>query len=115
MTVLGDQPTEGAPDPKPAKRIVATRSQWSDLRFEKLGSCRICGSYLTELHHLVAKSLRGDDIAANLVPLCSTCHGEVELHHQPFLGILRASLRPEELRYILDVKGSDYLERRYPA
>ena len=115
MTVLGDPPTDGAPDPKPAKRIVATRSQWSDLRFEKLGTCRVCDSYLTELHHLVSRSLLGSDVAANLVPLCSTCHEHVERHDPVACSVLRDNLRPEEIRYILDTKGDDYLERRYPA
>lgn len=110
MTVLDTNP-----DPKPAKRIVATRSQWADLRFEKLGMCRICDAPYTELHHLVSKSLRGDDIAANLVPLCHACHVGVELHSPTLCSLLRNKLRPEELRYILDTKGADYLERRYPA
>lgn len=105
------------PDPKPAKRIVATRSQWSDLRFEKLGRCRIpgCEEYDTELHHVVSRSLGGPDEAANLVPLCRRHHTLVELWHRPTLTALRESFRPEEIRSVLDLKGADYLERRYPA
>lgn len=29
-------------------------------------------------------------------------------------GAMTTPIRPEELRYILDTKGADYLERRYP-
>lgn len=103
-------------DPKPAARIVATRSQWDDLRFEKLGTCRVCGAYDdVELHHLLSKSLRGSDVAANLIPLCHRHHMLAENWDPPTLHAIRSGLRPEELRYLLDHKGVDYLERRYPS
>lgn len=36
--------------------------------------CINCGSIPTELHHVIPKSLGGQDIESNLVPLCSKCH-----------------------------------------
>lgn len=36
--------------------------------------CINCGAIPTELHHVIPKSLGGQDIPSNLVPLCSKCH-----------------------------------------
>jgi 5-methylcytosine-specific restriction endonuclease McrA len=83
------------PEPKPAKRrpreksrtfrFVATLREWNELRLEKFYGhpCRLCRSWALPagLHHIVPRSLGGDDVAANLVLLCGTgttgCHGHV--------------------------------------
>lgn len=107
----------GSPDPKPPKRVVASLNSWESLRYQKLGPCRICGKVPATLHHLVPRSLRGDDVAENLVPLCGHgtqgCHGDVEAHRPEAVAALRQALRPEELKYILTLKGSVFLERYY--
>lgn len=101
-------------DPKPTPRHRADRLEWEQIVRRKLGVCRCCGGFGAELHHLVARSLRGSDVAENIVSLCRTCHQDVEAWESDALSALRQNLRPDELRYILATKGADYLERRYP-
>lgn len=93
-----------SPDPKPARsaggigrpkskrprrfRTVASTSQWDLMREAKLGPCLVClwtgAEQLlpSSLHHLVSKSLGGDDVEENLVSLCGDGttghHGLVE-------------------------------------
>ena len=71
-----------APDPKPRKRIVATKAEWAAIAEAKQGPCRICrrvesnGSVHSkiQLHHLIRRSQGGDDVPENIVPLCGECH-----------------------------------------
>jgi 5-methylcytosine-specific restriction endonuclease McrA len=105
-------------DLKPPQRLQASTRQWVELRKQKLGPCRICGQVPATLHHLVSRSLRGSDVAENLVPLCGSgthgCHGAVEARRPDALKALRDNLRADELKYILNTKGADYLERYLP-
>ena len=40
--------------------------------------CRVCGSTnMISAHHIVNKSLGGDDKLSNLITLCFTCHRKV--------------------------------------
>jgi hypothetical protein len=82
------------------------------------GRCRLCGNPYTTRHHLVSRSLRGDDIEANLVPLCGSgvtgCHGAVEARDPMVCSLLRSRLTDDELSYVLKKKGADWLERYYP-
>jgi hypothetical protein len=104
-------------DPKPSARFQATTLQWVELRKQKMGPCRVCGQVPTTLHHLVSRSLRGSDVVENLVPLCGSgthgCHGAVEARRPDALKALRENLRVEEVKYILDTKGEDFLSRYY--
>lgn len=91
------------PDPKPRKRIVATKQEWDAIAEAKQGPCRICrrvesnGSVHSriELHHLVRRSQGGDDVAENIVPLCGECHTKL---HAGNAGMLR--LLPSEVAYL---------------
>lgn len=93
----------GSPDPKPARRIVATKQEWAAIAEAKQGPCRICrrvesnGSVHSriELHHLIRRSQGGDDVAENIVPLCGECHTKL---HAGNAGILR--LLPSEVAYM---------------
>jgi 5-methylcytosine-specific restriction endonuclease McrA len=95
-------------------RVVATPEQWEELRAAKLGVCRICSDgYLPELHHVLARSLGGDDVAENLVSLCRRCHMEVEAHNVQACRQLNLNLRDEELEYLSEKKYAGYAARRY--
>lgn len=116
------------PDPKPAKRLIATIAQWRQLRLLKLGPCRGCpdatlSEYAVTLHHLVPRSLGGDDVAGNLIPLCGDgtlgCHGIVEdgRGREDFAAVsarIRARETDEEREYVIRKKGREWLEIYYP-
>jgi hypothetical protein len=120
------------PDPKPAKRVKATADQWVQLRKQKLGPCRCCGENMlavfpaypwnqsgleSSLHHVVPKSLGGDDLAENLAPLCGDgtrgCHGLVEARDPWACSLLGLRLTGTERDYVLAKKGADFLARYY--
>lgn len=115
---------EGAsPDPKEGPRYRASRDEWRELQVLKAGPCRICGNGWKDgmaigLHHLVARSLLGDDVPENLVPLCGSgttgCHGKVEDRDPEACSTLRKNLTAEEIAYIGRKKGYDWLDGRYP-
>jgi hypothetical protein len=112
------------PDPRPSSRYVATSSEWEDIVRFKSGPCRGCGgaSLLpVTYHHLVPKSLGGDDVPGNVLPLCghgtTGCHGAIENHTRGWEAIasaVRDSLTPLELQYSLAKKGKHWLERYLP-
>lgn len=102
-------------DPKPEKRIKATKAEWEALRAEKLGPCRLCGEPNTTLHHIVPRSLRGSDVAANLVSLCGSGttghHGMVEARDPWACSLLGQRLTDSEAAYVVGVKGATFLHR----
>ena len=105
-------------DPKPPARIRATADEWVKLRTEKLGPCRVCQTpFKPTLHHLLARSLGGDDVADNLVPLCGSgttgCHGLVEAREPWACSLLGQRLTAAERAYVAAKKGAWYLETRY--
>lgn len=109
------------PDPKPEARRVATRSEWEAIVAEKDGPCRSCGGKRESFHHLVNRSQRGDDVPANLIPLCGDgvkgCHGILT---QKLAGweivaaAIRHSLTPLEERYVVAKKGKWWLDKNLP-
>ena len=102
------------PDQKPRPRHVATSEEWQVLRDLKLGVCRICSDdYQPELHHLLSRSLQGDDAADNLVSLCRRCHTEVEAHDELACRQLGLNLTDTELAYLTEKKYEGYADRRY--
>ena len=106
------------PDPRAPKRIKADQNEWLRLRAEKLGPCRLCHSFDSPtLHHILSKSLGGDDVAANLVPLCGSgttgCHGKVEARDPWARTLLGERLKAAELAYVIGKKGAGWLELNY--
>jgi hypothetical protein len=72
-------------------------------------------------HHLVPRSLRGDDLDQNLVPLCgdgtSGCHGILTTHPSGWEWTamrLRLHLNDDELEYVRAKAGAEFLDRYYP-
>jgi 5-methylcytosine-specific restriction endonuclease McrA len=120
--LMNDEPIpwEAKLDPKPPKRIKADQNEWQRLRTAKLvgRSCRTCELFADlQLHHLVPRgmggTIGGDDIEANLVALCSTCHGLVEARDPWACSLLGRRLTDAEREYVLEKKGAVYLEKRY--
>lgn len=67
-------------DPKPIRRI---RDNQALRDFPRDRECISCGHARgVEAHHILRRSQGGDDVAANLVPLCRDCHGAV--HGTPY-------------------------------
>ncbi len=105
-------------DPKPLKRHKADIDEWKIIRRLKSGRCRVCGNLPTTLHHLIGKDLGGDDLPANMVPLCgsgtSGCHGLVEEFDLKACQTLRISLTEQEIGYVVGKASQYWLNRRYP-
>ena len=124
--------TESGDDPRPERRVVDRRA--GIVKVQREGRCRACGVYgVQQLNraHLVPKGQRGDDVDANIVPLCGSgttgCHGALTDHHlatAPSLlkgrpwefvaSALRGRLTDEEVEYVVAKKGADWLNRHYP-
>jgi hypothetical protein len=71
--------------------------------------------------HLVPKGQGGDDVDANIVPLCGSgvtgCHGSLTTHDKHWRTVsaaLRENLLDSELEYVMRKKGPDWLDRVYP-
>jgi hypothetical protein len=128
----------GQPDPKSRslargerryRRKVASPREWQRIIAAKIGPCRVCmtprlngGSsahapYPVSFHHLVPKSLGGDDLEDNIVPLCGDgtrgCHGKAEALDGFVLLHLAASLSEAEKAYCEAKLGEDALGRLF--
>ena len=96
----------GAPDFKRGRRYVASSVEWTALHDElkppgTLCFCG-CGRLAESLGHLVARSLEGDDVRDNLVPLAGDgtrlCHGALDTD-QPTHDIETGEMiQPERVR-----------------
>jgi hypothetical protein len=66
----------------------------------------------------VKRSQGGDDIDANIVPLCghgtAGCHGQVEAYQGDARTRLRHALQPEEVLYVIAKKGREWINQHYP-
>jgi hypothetical protein len=121
-------------DPKPAPRIVDPKASRRKLAVDVF--CRAHGRTVrvraTNCHHLIGKGQRGDDVEANLIPLCGSgshgCHGA--LHGNPYTDTtgkrwtardvrlaIGLGIRPDEYAYLLCELGSEttaeFLATRY--
>lgn len=110
-------------------RHVATLAKWRAIRATKIGPCRVCtlpernggasahAPYPLSFHHLVPRSLGGDDVADNIVPLCGDgtrgCHGLIEARDRSALGALATALTEAERAYIAARLGAGGMERLY--
>ena len=114
--------------PQKKPRYKANKKKWEQLRAAKDGPCRVCrGAPPNELHHLVPRSQGGDDVCANLVPLCHRCHERVTRYDREACAELRKSLTwrdprsnhplesGDEYTYVVGKMGEGWLESRYPV
>lgn len=110
------------PDPKPPKPYRASRQEWERIRADLLPAwCRVCGARRAEsLHHVVRRSKSGEDVRANLLPVCGDgvrgCHGLIEARSLWALGRVREAILedPAMTDYVVGLKGWGWLDRAYP-
>jgi len=121
VPVVGELTVDVRPDWKGGARHVASRAEWDMIVEEKAGPCRACGELEVSFHHIVPRSLGGDDVPANLIPLCGSgttgCHGEYEtrgLKWRQVCAAIRETLTDVEHDYVVGTKGEGFLERYYP-
>lgn len=109
-------------DPKPEKRIEATRKQWDELRAKFAHACCVsCGLGAQHLHHIAfRKADSGDDAVENLAPMCNSCHDKFHRHSPGWERIGRAVrfyvyADPNRLLYAIRKLGEEKFNRRYPG
>lgn len=107
------------PDPRPVHRL-RNRNAGRVKCLSPESECRLCGTRRgLERHHLVPRSQTGDDVDANLVPLCgpfeNACHRRITENDADALALLRGRLWPEEEAYVAFRMGWGWLEGRYPS
>ena len=106
-------------DPKPRKRYRASKEEWADMHLAFRGSrCWVCKwRAFTELHHILSRAQRGDDVVINIAPLCSEDHRRITDNEPAALAALRSNLNPANLSYLQDRLGDRWeawLDRKYP-
>lgn len=115
-------PKEAATRPGRVKRYrrkIAGPKQWQALVAEKAGPCRIChwgwatGYGALEMHHLVSRAQRGDDVADNLIPLCAVHHLAVTTGDSAALQRVALTLTDAERAYIVGKLGEGGMERLF--
>jgi predicted HNH restriction endonuclease len=101
------------------RRKVANPKKWQAIIAAKGEACRICESWGTvsvfpiEYHHLVPRAHLGDDVADNIVPLCSADHRLVTEGQPSALARLAANLSPAEQAYVVGKLGEGGMERLF--
>lgn len=123
LAATGGQQVTGDPYPKAAqlargprkyRRTVASAKDWQRIAADKLGPCRVCGGdSLIQLHHVVARSDGGDDVADNIVSLCADCHGAITRRNPRLAAIMLERLTDAEYAYAVERGGEAYFERHY--
>lgn len=106
-------------DAKPLKRHRASRTEWAGLHKVFVNErCWICNGRWSDLHHILSRAQGGDDVVANLAPLCRECHTAVEERKIVTRSLLRGALLPSHYEYLaskLDDRLGSWLERNYPT
>jgi hypothetical protein len=110
-------------------RIVDARAGMVKV-YQRERKCRVCPGTNVSRHHLVGKGQLGDDVDANIVPLCGDgvngCHGAVTDGRErvgadgvardgmKVRRAIRATMTDDEIRYVVGKKGMGWLDRYYP-
>lgn len=104
-------------------RHWAKKRAWVEIRqaFEGV-PCVVCGKPYESLHHVLARSLGGDDVVDNLAALCGDgfagCHGLIESYDPRALDVFRLTLPELTVSYLRGRLGwtqaQAFLDRRYP-
>lgn len=112
----------GRPDPKPERRKKADRPEWDTItdavKARDGEGCLLCGAPDVTRHHVLSRSLGGDDAAENVILLCGSgttgCHGLVEAH-DPEVCEMVYDVLPAAVRAHVEAARPGYLIRRYGA
>ncbi len=77
-----------SPIPKHTWNGNADNSQWRELKeeikAERGSKCELCGSQENlDLHHVIARRKKGNDIKENLQLLCRSCHAQTPSYGRP--------------------------------
>ena len=113
--------TTFSPDPKPAARIVDPMAI-RRFRHNAAPVCQLCGRtfprhWLT-VHHIVERSVGGDDVEANFALVCGDgtleCHGAITERRPGARHRLRKTLSEDQVAYVTAKKGEAWLDRHYP-
>lgn len=102
--------------PKRYRRKVASPKQWQAIWNAKKGPCRACSfraPAAIDPHHLVWREDGGDDVAANIVPICRQCHEALHNRAPAIARLLLTRLSDAEYAYMVERGGEDYAERVY--
>ena len=118
LVTLDNETFKGG-DPKGAPRVKDKGA--SKRARQQQRSCVLCGDPAAGVHHVVPKGSPnfGDDLPANLVALCTGCHGDVEGRKgtaRKELGAYLVRCRPDVIEYArkkLDPGGDAWLQRHY--
>lgn len=111
---------QAKPDPKPVPRIRDPRASRRKVQRER--SCRCgCGRPATDGHHILPRSLGGDDVEDNIMGLYHDCHMCFEFGGQEdrreMAELLGSKIRDDEIRYLCEKRGlfqaADFLRRYY--
>lgn len=106
-------------DAKPLKRYRASKEEWAGIHKAFTHErCWICSGRWSDLHHILSRGQGGDDVVANLAPLCRECHTRVEQRDIRTRSLLRGALLPSHYEYLagkLDDRLGGWLERNYPS
>jgi 5-methylcytosine-specific restriction endonuclease McrA len=120
--------TWGKPQPKPAKRQRASTPAARDEVYGHVHApgvrCWGCDGLRPFAwrrlhgHHLVPRSKGGDDVAANIAPLCGYCHsalhGAATGTRRAVAVALRGRLPAAQVAYVEGKMGRAWLDRTYP-
>ena len=109
----------GTPDVKRGRRHVASRKEWGEILIALLErdgeGCLLCGRQPVSIHHVIPRSLGGDDAVENLVGLCGTgttgCHGLIEARDEDAYQQLGFFLHENVVAYVKATKGEGFLQR----
>jgi hypothetical protein len=97
------------------RRKVASPKQWQAIIAAKGSACRLRGVSPCEpdvtYHHVVPRYMSGDDVADNIVPLCSWHHDCVTRLEFFYVASLGHSLTLSERAYVVGKLGEDGLAR----
>lgn len=107
-------------DWKPERRIKDPEAIRRKRRQERACRCG-CGRPVSDAHHVLPKSLGGDDVEDNIVGMYHDCHMALEHDASDWAAVVRSkvgvNLRWEEIAYVVRKRGFeqgiDFLKRYY--
>lgn len=111
---------QSKPDPKPVPRIKDPKACRRKVQRERTCRCG-CGRPATDGHHILPRSLGGDDVEANIMGLFHDDHMVYEFggeeDRREMAALLGSRLQSDEIRYVTVKRGleagEEFLRRYY--